>query len=36
MLSAVMLSPDSSLNLTNTLLPVALVAFSDPKVSVNV
>jgi hypothetical protein len=36
MLSAVMLSPDSSLNLTNMLLPVAFVAFSDPKVSVNV
>jgi hypothetical protein len=36
MLSAVMLSPDSNLNLTSTLLPVAFVAFSDPSVSVNV
>ena len=30
-----MLSPDCNLNLTNTLLPEALVAFSDPNVNVN-
>jgi hypothetical protein len=35
MLSAVTLSPDSNLILTNTLLPVALEAFSDPNVNVN-
>ena len=32
MLIAEMLSPECNLNLTNTLLPEALVAFSDPNV----
>ena len=35
MLSAVTLSPDSNLILTNITLPVALVAFSVPSVNVN-
>ena len=35
MLSAVILSPDSNLILTNILLPVALDAFSVPSVNVN-
>jgi hypothetical protein len=35
MLSAVTLSPDSSLILTNITLPVAFVAFSVPSVNVN-